>query len=112
MDPRPADREIIEKALAEYAAIPYAYGEVDTQTVFDRVSNHYLLMIVGRDAGKRVHGCLVHIDIIDDKIWIQRNGTEEGISTELIRQGIAPERIVLAFSASGPRAYPTSTRAA
>ncbi|WP_442867123.1 element excision factor XisI family protein [Aphanizomenon sp. CS-733/32] len=29
---------------------------------------------------QRVHGCLVHIDIINDKIWIQRDGTEYGIA--------------------------------
>jgi XisI protein len=111
MDSRTADREIIEKSLAEYAAIPYAYGEVATQTVFDRSSDHYLLMIVGRDAGKRVHGCLVHIDIIDDKIWVQRDGTEHGIATDLVRAGIAPDRILLAFSAAGPRPYPTNRAA-
>ncbi len=111
MDPRTLDRQIIEKALAEYAAVPYAYGNVETQTVFDRASDHYLLMIVGHDAGKRVHGCLVHIDIIDDKIWVQRDGTEHGMAVDLIRAGIAPERIVLAFSAAGPRPYPTSNAA-
>lgn len=36
MDTRTADREVIEKALADYAAIPYAHGDVVTQTVFDR----------------------------------------------------------------------------
>jgi hypothetical protein len=107
MDTRTNDRQIIEKTLTDYAAIPYAYGEVTTQTVFDRTSDHYLLMIVGRDTGKRVHGCLVHIDIIDDKIWVQRDGTEHGIATDLVRLGIPPERIILAFSAAGPRPYPT-----
>lgn len=111
MDTGTTDRQIIEKVLAEYAAIPYAYGEVETQAVFDHASDHYLLMIVGRDGGKRVHGCLVHIDIIDNKIWVQRDGTEHGISTDLVRNGIAPERIVLAFSVTGPRPYPTSQAA-
>lgn len=33
---------------------------------------------------KRVHGCLLHVEIIDDKIWIQRDGTEDGIADELV----------------------------
>ncbi len=111
MDTRTYDRQIIENALAECAAVSYAYRNVETQTVFDRRSDHDLLMSVGRDAGKRVHGCLVHVDIIDDKIWIQSDGTEYGISTDLVRLGIPPERIVLAFSASGPRPYPTDRAA-
>ncbi len=28
MDTRTADREVIEKVLADYAAIPYAHGDV------------------------------------------------------------------------------------
>ncbi|MHC5722687.1 MAG: element excision factor XisI family protein [Nostoc sp.] len=44
---------------------------------------------------RRIHGCLVHIDLIDGKIWIQRDGTEEGIAADLERAGIPKEHIVL-----------------
>jgi hypothetical protein len=44
-----------------------------------------------------VHGCLVHIDILDGKLWIQRDGTEQGIATELVAAGIPKDAIVLAF---------------
>ena len=106
MDTGAADREVIEKVLTDYAAVPYAHGHVETQTVFDRQSDHYLLMIVG-DEGKRrrVHGCLVHIDIKGDQILIQRDGTEHGMAPDLARRGIAPTRIVLAFRSGGARPY-------
>jgi len=106
MDTQAADREVIEKVLADYAAVPYAHGDVVTQTVFDRASDHYLLMIVGSENRRRVHGCLVHIDRIADKIWIQADGTEHGMAPALVRGGIPPERIILAFSSDG--AYPYS----
>jgi len=105
MDTRAADREMIAKVLADYAAIPYAHGDVSTQTVFDRASDHYLLMIVGNENERRVHACLVHIDRIDDKIWIQTDGTERGMAPALVRGGIPPERIILAFSSEGPSPY-------
>lgn len=57
-----------------------------------------LLMIVGNENRRRVHGCLVHIDIVGDKIWIQADGTERGMAPTLARGGIAPERILLAIS--------------
>jgi hypothetical protein len=106
MDTRAADREVIEKVLTDYAAVPYAYGNVETQAVFDRQSDHYLLMIFG-DEGKqrRVHACLVQIDIKGDQVVIQRDGTHHGMAPDLARGGIAPERIVLAFHWMGPRAY-------
>lgn len=105
MDTRATDRDVIEKVLAEYAAIPYAHGQVETQTVFDRTTDRYLLMIVGHEGKRRVHGCLVHIDIVDDKIVIERDGTEQGMAPELVRNGIAPDRIVLAFHHTGARPY-------
>ena len=39
----------------------------------------------------------LHVDIINGKVWIQRDGTEEGIALELVAAGIPKEHIVLAF---------------
>ncbi|MGH7966824.1 MAG: XisI protein [Candidatus Binatia bacterium] len=89
-------RHIIERILTDYARIPYAHGDIQSQTVFDCLNDHYLLMNVGWDR-RRVHGCLVHIDIIDGKVWIQRDGTEEGVATELEAAGVPKDHIVLAF---------------
>ena len=44
-----------------------------------------------------MHGCLVHVDIIGGKFWIQRDGTEAGIAKELEGTGVPKEHIVLAF---------------
>ncbi|MEW6130792.1 MAG: XisI protein [Acidobacteriota bacterium] len=97
-------RRIIEQVLTEYARIPYAYGEIQTQTIFDREGDHYLLVNVGWDK-RRVHGCLIHIDIINDKLWIQRDGTEQGIARELEAAGIPKDRIVLAFHSPEARQH-------
>ncbi len=97
MDTHPSDHDVIEKVLAEYAAIPYSYGDVKTQAVFDRERGHFLLVLVGTDGLHRVHGCLVHIDIVGSDIVILRDGTERGMAPKLARAGIAPDRIVLAF---------------
>jgi hypothetical protein len=89
----------------EYAKIPYAYGQITTETVFDRVNDHYLLVNVGWDRDRRVHGCLVHIDLINGKVWIQRDGTEEGIASELETAGIPKDHIVLGFRPPEVRQY-------
>jgi hypothetical protein len=39
----------------------------------------------------------VHIDIKNNKIWIQHNGTENSIAKELIELGVAKDDIVLGF---------------
>jgi hypothetical protein len=97
MDTTTTDRELIERILTEYAHIRYAHGDIQRQAVFDRDGDHYLLMLVGREGRRRVHGCLIHVDIVDGKFWIQRDGTEYGVARELVDAGIPKDRIVLAF---------------
>jgi hypothetical protein len=99
-------REIIRRILLDYARIPYAYGQIQQQAVFDPVGDHYLLVNVGWDhEGRRVHGCLVHVDLIDGKFWIQRDGTEYGVACELEDAGVPKDHIVLAFREPAPRPH-------
>ncbi len=97
MDSLEEIQTIIESILLEYTKIPYAYGDFHSEAIFDRVRDRYVLMNVGWDNGRRVHGSLVHIDIIDGKLWIQRDGLEHGVASELIEAGVPKSRIVLAF---------------
>ncbi len=98
-------RNIIESVLTEYASLPYSYADIQPELVFDRVRDRYLWMDIGWDGDRRVHGCLVHIDLIDSKIWIQRDGTEEGIAADLERAGIPKQQIVLGFRPPEIRPY-------
>ncbi len=45
--------------------------------------DRYLLVEAGWENGQRTYGTLLHLDIINGKISIQQDGTEEGIATEL-----------------------------
>ncbi len=105
MDTLDTYREIIENILVEYTKIPYAYSDIQTEAAFDRKHDRYLLVNVGWDSGKRVHGSLVHIDIINGKLWIQRDGTEHGVARELVTAGIPKDRIVLGFHPEDMRQY-------
>ena|SRR5436853_4514997 len=102
---RTAYRDIIESVLREYTRIPYAYGDLQTEAVFDRERDRYLLVIVGWDNRLRVHSCLVHIDLLGEKVWIQQDNTEDGVATELVRAGIPKEQIVLGFRPPEVRPY-------
>src|SRR4051794_32082402 len=97
MDSLTQDRELIERVLGAHAKIPYAHGDIQIETVFDRLHDRYMLVNVGWDKTGRVHGALVHVDLIGGKFWVQRDGTESGIATELVRAGVPKDRIVLAF---------------
>ncbi|CAD5934736.1 XisI protein [Planktothrix agardhii] len=59
--------------------------------------NNFLLITLGWEDDVQVHGCLVHIEVIGDKIWIHRDGLEDGIANELVKAGIPKTQIVLGF---------------
>jgi hypothetical protein len=40
---------------------------------------------------------LLHLDIKNGKIWIQYDGTEDGIAYELLKLGVPYQDIVLGF---------------
>ncbi len=90
-------RQIIQRILTEYASIPYTYGELKTKLIISQDLNNYLLITQGWENDVRVHGCLVDIEIIDGKIWIQRDGTEDGIANELVLAGVPKDDIVIGF---------------
>lgn len=79
--------------------------EYAVQTVFDVEGDHYQLMYVGWRGNKRDFGCVLHVDIIRGKIWIQHDGTEEGLATRLVEMGVPRQDIVLAFHEPEVRQY-------
>ena len=97
MDPLSTYRQAVERVLTVYTKIPYAHGELRCEALFDREHDRYALVTLGWNAGKRVHFPLVHIDIIDGKIWLEKDNTEEGVTLELVQSGIPKSQIVLAF---------------
>lgn len=89
--------DIIERILDPYTKIPYAHGELICEAIFDRVRGRFVLMTLGWDDDERVHHPLVHIDLIEGKLWIQADHTEHGVAPELVEAGIPKSDIVLAF---------------
>jgi len=55
------------------------------------------LLTVGWNDIRRVHGVSVHLEIIGGKIWIQRDGAENGIAHDLEKAGVPKSDIVLGF---------------
>lgn len=89
----------------EYAQLKPSHGDIDTEAIFDPECNHYELMHVGWDGPRRVHGSVLHVDIINGKVWIQHDGTESGIADELEEAGIPKDKIVLGFRSPDVRKY-------
>ena len=104
-------RQIVKEILSRYVGIEYFKAEIENELLFDDERDRYSVVSVGWMTGpRRVHGCLLHLDIVDGKIWIQRDGTEHGVALELEEAGVPKEDIVLGFHE--PRVRPHTGYAA
>ncbi|MEM6753317.1 MAG: XisI protein [Cyanobacteria bacterium P01_C01_bin.38] len=90
-------RQAVYQLLKTHSASGYDNGDADIecQLVFDTEGNHYQLLDIGWEGFKRIYNCLIHIDIKEEKIWIQRNMTEADLAEELIEMGVLKDDIIL-----------------
>jgi len=105
MDTQLKYQTLIKNILNEYAKYKPVFGEIDSRVSFDDEHGTYALLQVGWNGDEYVHGAVIHVDIIEDKIWIQYDGTEEGIATDLVDNGVPKEMIVLGFHPPEVRPY-------
>lgn len=90
-------RTVVEQVLTAYAEFLGSDDQVQVELIFDREHDRYLLVETGWQNDDRIYGTLLHIDILDDKLWIQQDGTEAGIAEELVAAGVPKKHIVLGF---------------
>jgi hypothetical protein len=88
-------RKAIQKLLQSYSLDSANSSTFETQVLFDRDHDHYQLVSLGWQGHRRFYSVLMHLDIKDGKIWIQRNETDRLIAQELVEMGIARDHIVL-----------------
>jgi len=98
-------RQIIQETLLAHSKIKPAYGEIEMEVLFDQERDRYQILRAGWLRKSRVYGVLIHIDLKDNKVWIQYDGTEVGVANELLERGIPREDIVLAYHSPFMRQY-------
>jgi hypothetical protein len=94
---------IIQQVFNSYIEFLGETDDIQLETIIDPQNHRYLLVEVGWQNGRRIYGTLLHIDIINGKLWIQHDGTEDGIANELVTLGIPKQQIVLAFKSRDRR---------
>ncbi|MBF0119942.1 MAG: XisI protein [Desulfobacterales bacterium] len=98
-------RDYIQNILNKYSSYKSSYDDSEIQLIEDKERDHYQLVSVGWHGQQRIYGCILHIDLKGDKIWIQHDGTEIGIANELLSLGVPKKDIVLGFHAPYKRKY-------
>ena len=93
--------QIIQDILSNHSRNDTANG-TEIQLLFDTQRQ---VLNIGWKQQIRTYGVIIHVDIKDDKIWIQRDGTEIGVANELMAAGVPKEDIVLGFHAPYKRQF-------
>jgi hypothetical protein len=97
-------RQHIQRLLSEHAQLVWD-SRIQAETIFDQERDRYQLVYVGWRDSHRVYGVVLHLDIIDGKIWVQQDGTEVGIANKLVEIGVPKHDIVLGIDPPKMRQY-------
>jgi hypothetical protein len=97
-------RQIIQQVLEDYSR-QRSDDQIESQAIFDEKRDHYQVVNVGWENEQRVYGSVIHLDIKNNKIWLQYNGTEIDIAQQLVDLGVPKSDIILGFQAPYRRPY-------
>lgn len=97
--------QIVKEILTGNARFVPSHGNIEPTLVFEDEHRSYKLMYLGWDGPRRVHSALIHIRLRDGRVWIEADGTEEGVALTLQARGIPNHDIVLAFYSEAKRRH-------
>jgi hypothetical protein len=98
-------RSLIQDFLIEQSQGQIIGGEIETEIVFDQERDRFLLIDLGWNRHQRIYNCVIHLEIREQKIWIQRNQTDRPIADVLISMGVVSEDIILGLQPPLIREY-------
>ncbi|MDZ7956575.1 MAG: XisI protein [Aulosira sp. DedQUE10] len=98
-------RQIIEELLKSHAEFETSNLDIESQLIVDTGHDYYQILEVGWEGMKRVYNCVMHLDIKNGKIWIQRNMTDVDIAQKLLEMGVTKEDIILGLHPPYKRPY-------
>jgi XisI protein len=100
-------RSIVKQVLDEYYQL-YSESEhpnFETFRLCDESQDQYLLMRLGWDGERRVNRNVIHLRLLEGKVWVEEDWTEQGVATDLLAAGVPREAIVLGFQPPHLREY-------
>jgi hypothetical protein len=98
-------QKVVLGILEAYAKVRYANLNAENKLIADKENHRYQVVTIGWDGRKFVHDCPLHLDIIDGKIWVQRNMTDMDLGAVFMENGIPKSDIVLGFLSPKMREY-------
>jgi XisI protein len=86
--------DILKKTLREATRAQPSLQAIELYSVCDVDSGHFLILATGWDKQRWIDTILFHARLVDDRVVIEEDNFEEGLSQSLIEAGIKAEHIV------------------
>jgi hypothetical protein len=96
---------IILNILRKYLEVEFLGTEVTLQLIVDKENKHYQIVMMGWQNNEFFHDCPIHLDIIDEKIWIQQNMSEWDFGALLEKEKVPKSDIILGYLSPATRAF-------
>jgi hypothetical protein len=96
MDTQPL-RSAVKQVISHYARFTPSHGAIRLDPIFDETHDRYALMQTGWSQHQRIRGNLIYITLQANQIQIEYDGIEQGITQDLLDQGVPSDQIVHAF---------------
>jgi hypothetical protein len=98
-------QQIIRKILNDYISTMPTDGDEEVYLVEDNEKMNILIYHNSWKNSSRSYGCILHVRIKNQKVYVEYDGTDEGFGDVFSEFGIPKEDIVLAFHAPAKRQY-------
>lgn len=94
MDQTVSYAEILTKVVRAEEQYQPSFAPIKIVPVCDASSGQFLLLMIGWEGPRRVDRILFHAQLLDGQVYLETDGTEEGLSSLLIEAGIRAEDIL------------------
>jgi hypothetical protein len=101
---RQAILSVIEDYIAEFTK-QTTLNDVQYKPIINNENQRFQLLTVGWHNSHRIHSVIFHMDIINDKIWIQNDNLEYSVAERLVDRGISKKDIALAYFSLAHRVF-------
>ncbi len=109
MDKLKKYRTILKEVLRNYAADELNQkrkpDDMQMRLIMDTENDHYQALYAGWRNDQQIFSVVFHFDIIDNKIWVQRNISDYDIIGDIELKGVPKSDIILAFHAPAMRSF-------
>jgi|GEM_PF-537089 len=86
--------DILTQVLRQESAIQPRLQNLKISSVCDQETGQFLIIMTGWQKQSWINTILFHARLIEDKIIIEDDNFEEGLTNVLIKAGISPEDII------------------